>query len=318
MLEYKDMSPSLLNELPAVRGRYSENASLGEVSWFRAGGCAEVLYKPADQDDLAQFLQQCPANVPITVLGVLSNTIIRDGGVKGVVIRLGRDFVRIEDRGDHRLYVGSMTLDMNVALKAAEYGIGGLEFLSGIPGSIGGALRMNAGAYGTEMKDVLVEALYLDRSGALICVGANDLDMKYRHATIPDGAVFVGAVLQGHAEKKSVIDGKIAEIKKARAESQPIKSRTGGSTFANPSSENLIEAGLPDDMKVWQLIDKAGCRGMTIGGAQMSEKHCNFMINTGNAKGSELEQLGDEVKRRVFEEFGVMLRWEIKRLGEPS
>lgn len=309
---------SLLEKLPSVRGRYSENAPLGEVGWFRAGGVAEVLYKPADKDDLSDFLRLCPVDVPLTVLGVLSNTIVRDGGVKGVVVRLGRDFSEISNEGDNIVRAGAVALDVNVALKSVQFGIGGLEFLSGIPGSVGGALRMNAGAYGTEIKDVLIDVEYFDRSGRLVTVTPDDLNMAYRHTDTPDDAIFLGARLQGHTEEPNVIKGRISDIKRRRSESQPIKSRTGGSTFANPSIDELREAGLPEDMKVWQLIDQVGGRGLTVGEAQMSEKHCNFMINVGGATSDDLERLGEEIKRRVFDEFNIMLRWEIRRIGDRA
>ncbi|MGB1077682.1 MAG: UDP-N-acetylmuramate dehydrogenase [Bdellovibrionales bacterium] len=307
---------SLLDQLPKVRGRYSEDAALGSVGWFRTGGSAEILYKPADREDLQDFLKGCPKAVPVMTLGVLSNTIVRDGGVKGVVVRLGRDFADIKNDGDNIISAGAVALDVNVALKSAQFGIGGLEFLSGIPGSIGGALRMNAGAYGTETKDVLLEAQYVDRSGNFVTATPEDLKMTYRHTQTPEGAIFVGARFQGFSDEKENIERKISEIKTRRAESQPIKSKTGGSTFANPDAEELVKAGLPEDMRVWQLIDKVGGRGLMIGGAQMSEKHCNFMINTGTATAKDLENLGEEIKRRVFEDTGIMLRWEIRRIGE--
>ncbi len=306
----------MLHDLPRVRGRYTENAPLGAVGWFRTGGQAEILYKPADREDLIHFLQDCPAHIPVSVLGVLSNTIVRDGGLKGVVIRLGRDFAQIENAGDHVLSVGAMALDMNVALKAAQYGIGGLEFLSGIPGSIGGALRMNAGAYGTETKDVLINAEYLTREGTPVKATPQDMKMSYRHSHAPEDVLFIGAKLQGHSESHDKIISKIAEIKKSREATQPIKSQTGGSTFANPTPQELEDAGLPNTLKVWQVIDQVGGRGLTVGGAQMSEKHCNFMINTGTATSQNLENLGDEIRKRVHEETGLMLRWEIRRIGE--
>ncbi len=305
-----------INDLPMVRGRYTENAPLGEVGWFRTGGRAEILYKPADKQDLIDFLKSCPKSIPVHAIGVLSNTIIRDGGLRGVVVRLGRDFAHIDDMGDQIIHVGATALDMNVALKAAQYGIGGLEFLSGIPGCIGGALKMNAGAYGTETKDVLVEAEYVTRDGTLVTATADDLNMSYRHTDTPEGAVFLSAKLKGFPQAEDVTQGKISEIKAKRSESQPIKAKTGGSTFANPSAEELKSVGLPEDMRVWQIIDAVEGRGLSIGGAQMSELHCNFMINNGDATSHDLEQLGDEIRHRVFKKFGLQLRWEIRRVGE--
>lgn len=304
-----------ISDLPTVKGRYSENAPLGAVGWFRTGGCAEILYKPADKEDLAQFIKECPKHIPVTVMGVLSNTIIRDGGLKGVVVRLGRDFARIEDLGEQMVSAGAVALDINVALKSAQFEIGGLEFLSGIPGSIGGALRMNAGAYGSETKDVLIEAEYINRNGKIVTVTPAEMKMSYRHSEAPDDAIFLGGKFQGYKSSTAEIEEKISEIKSRRSASQPIKSKTGGSTFANPSCEELANAGLSHELRVWQLIDQVGGRGLTIGGAQMSEKHCNFMINTGTATAQNLEDLGEEIRRRVQEQTGIMLRWEIRRVG---
>jgi UDP-N-acetylmuramate dehydrogenase len=304
--------------LPLVRGRYTANAPLGEVGWFRAGGAAEVLFKPEDKEDLVEFLAQCPEEIPVTVLGVLSNTIIRDGGVKGVVIRLGREFAGINIEDDCRVSVGAAAIDVNVAKVVAEAGIAGLEFLSGVPGSIGGALRMNAGAYGMETKDVLVEAQMLNRQGHDIRLPVAAMGMGYRHSAVPETYIFTGAVLRGERGEREKIEAHIAEIKAKRSETQPIKARTGGSTFANPKPEELAAAGQPEGLKAWQLIDRAGGRGLRIGGAQMSELHCNFMINTGAATAAELEELGEKVRRRVEEQTGIVLRWEIKRIGESS
>ena len=327
--------------LPAVRGRYTEDAPLGEMGWFRAGGKAEVLYKPADLEDLQFFLQNVSPYVPVRIFGVMSNSIIRDGGVKGVVIRLGREFAEIETDGEV-VTAGALALDGNVAMAAAKAGIAGLEFYSGIPGTIGGALRMNAGCYGTETKDVLVEARALDKQGNLhrfkplsethdpesigpggsrIYVSDRDpslkMDLSYRHNDLSTDFIFVGAMLEGERGNPEEIKNHIQEIKTRRSESQPIREKTGGSTFANPTASEIEKAGLPEGTKVWQLIDQAGCRGLTIGGAQMSEKHCNFMINIGDATATDLENLGEEVRRRVNEKFGIMLRWEVRRIGEP-
>ena len=301
--------------LPEVRGRYSEDASLGSKSWFRCGGTADVLFKPEDAEDLAYFLKNCPADVPVHVFGVLSNTIIRDGGLRGVVIRFGREFADIKADGN-KINVGALALDAQVAQVAAENGIAGLEFFSGIPGSIGGALRMNAGCYGTETKDVLLECQALDRQGNLHVLKPEDMGMTYRHVEVPEDYIFISAIFQGKQGKPEEVKAHIAEIKDKREGSQPIREKTGGSTFANPSATELTKAGLPEDTKVWQLIDQVGGRGLQIGGAQMSEKHCNFMINTGNATAQDLEELGEEIRRRVAEKYGITLRWEIKRIGE--
>lgn len=304
-----------IDALPAVRGRYSENAPLGAVGWFRCGGCADILYKPADFDDLADFLRQCPVDIPITTLGVLSNTIIRDGGLRGVVIRLGREFAGIEPDG-LRIRVGAAALDGNVAMVAANAGIAGLEFLSGVPGTIGGALRMNAGAYGTETKDVLVEAIALDRHGEKHVMTPAQMGLSYRHSTVPPDYIFTHALFQGVQGDADAIKAHIADIKTKRAATQPIREKTGGSTFANPSAADLAAAGLPEGTKAWQLIDRVGGRGLQVGGAMMSNLHANFMINTGAASATDLEALGDEMIRRVQAGTGILLRWEIKRLGE--
>lgn len=303
-----------LENLPEVRGRYTQNAPLGTKSWFACGGVADVLFKPKDLEDLQNFLLNCPKDVPLMTFGAMSNVIIRDGGVSGVVIRLGREFSNISTDGDV-VIAGALALDANVALKSAEAGIGRLEFLSGIPGSIGGALRMNAGCYDTETKDVLVECETIDRNGKLHRLKPDDMGMTYRHTTTPEDFIFTKAIFQGRKESANIVQERIEAIKEKRENSQPIREKTGGSTFANPKAEDLEKAGLSPETRVWQLIDRVGGRGLTVGGAKMSEKHCNFMINTGNAKSQDLEELGDEVKRRVEEAFGIHLRWEIKRVG---
>lgn len=302
-------------ELPQVRGRYSENAALGQVGWFRCGGTAEILFKPTDLDDLQKFLSECPREIPVTVLGVMSNTIVRDGGIPGVVIRLGREFADIKKTDEVTIEAGAAALDINVANFSAEEGIGNLEFLSGIPGTIGGALRMNGGAYGLETKDILKFAYAVSRNGELHKVSLEEMGMTYRHVDAPEDYIFTGAVFNGIQDDAFRILEKIKQIKEKREASQPIKEKTGGSTFANPTAEELARAGLPDETKTWQLVDKVGARGLMVGGAQMSEKHCNFMINTGTATSADLENLGEEIKRRVLSETGLALRWEIKRLG---
>ncbi|MBU6474922.1 MAG: UDP-N-acetylmuramate dehydrogenase [Alphaproteobacteria bacterium] len=294
-----------LPKLPAVRGRLTYDAPLGQQTWFGVGGPAEVLFKPADKQDLMDFIKNCPREAPVTVLGVASNLIIRDGGIPGVVIRLGRDFADIKTEGT-KIAAGAAALDMNVALAAARASVAGLEFFSGIPGTIGGALRMNAGAYGKETKDVLISAEVLFRDGTVKTMTAAEMDMSYRHNGLPDDVIFLGARLQGETGDPDAIAAKIDEIKTKRAESQPIRSKTGGSTFANP-----------ENGKAWQLIDAAGCRGLKVGAAQMSEMHANFMINTGGATAADIERLGEKVREKVYAQSGVMLRWEIKRVGLP-
>ncbi|MDR3435793.1 UDP-N-acetylmuramate dehydrogenase [Telmatospirillum sp.] len=293
----------LIERLPTVRGRLTADACLASITWFRVGGPAEVLFKPADLEDLATFLAGKPAGVPVTVVGVGSNLLVRDGGVPGVVIRLGRDFAGIDIDGS-KMTVGAAALDLTVATSAWEAGLAGLEFLSGVPGTIGGALRMNAGAYGLEMKDITLSARAFDATGHLHGLSQADLGFAYRRSALPDDWIFVDAELQGHPGDNAEIAGRMADIRAQREESQPLRTRTGGSTFANPPGH-----------KAWQLIDAAGCRGLTKGGAQVSEKHCNFLINTGTASAADIEDLGEEVRRRVFETSGVPLHWEIRRIG---
>ncbi|MEM9468938.1 MAG: UDP-N-acetylmuramate dehydrogenase [Pseudomonadota bacterium] len=302
------------SDLPAVRGRYSENAALGEKGWFQCGGVAEILFKPADLEDLQEFLKNCPAHIAIHIFGGLSNAIIRDGGLPGVTVRLGRDFSKIEIDGES-VTAGALALDTNVAQKSAAAGLGGLEFFSGIPGTIGGAVKMNAGCYSSETKDVLMEVQILKRSGELKTFTPEELEMTYRHTNVASDDIVISATFKGIQEKPETVQKHIEEIKKRREESQPIRDKTGGSTFANPFPEDLIKAGLPEDTKVWQLIDQAGGRGLQIGGAQMSEKHCNFMINTGSARAADLEDLGEEIRARVLDKHGITLRWEIERVG---
>ena len=293
----------LIDRLPPVRGRLTENASLARITWFQVGGPAEVLFKPADREDLVDFLAAKPAEVPVTAIGVGSNLLVRDGGVPGVVLRLGRAFVEAEAEGE-TMMAGAAILDLHLATAAKLAGLGGLEFYAGIPGTIGGALRMNAGAYGRETKDVVLSAEAVDPSGRVHQLAPNDLGHSYRHSTVPEDWIFLRARFAGRPDQPEAIAGRIAEIQQARAESQPIRARTGGSTFKNPPGH-----------KAWQLIDQAGCRGLTVGGAQVSEKHCNFLINRGEASADDLERLGEEVRRRVFETSGVELQWEIRRIG---
>ena len=302
-MSFPDIVPELKARMPQLRGPLIANQPLDTQSWFRTGGPAQALYLPADEDDLAYLLRNLPADVPLTVIGASSNLIIRDGGIPGVVIRLGRAFGKIVAEADHRVRAGAAALDANVARAAQEAGIDGLAFLSGIPGSIGGALRMNAGAYGGETKDVLVEARGIDRAGNARVFGNADMAFSYRKSGAPEDVIFTEALLQGRANDPAAIAAEIARIKKARAETQP-PNKTCGSTFKNPPGH-----------KAWQLIDAAGCRGLTVGGAQVSALHCNFLINLGNATAADIEKLGETVRARVKETSGVALEWEIKRIG---
>ena len=293
----------LIDRLPRPRGRLTADAPLGPQTWFRTGGNAEALFRPADVEDLASFLAALAPEVPVTVLGVGSNVIVRDGGVKGVVIRLMRGFTAVSVEGSE-VVAGAGAPDLNVALTARDRALAGLEFLSGIPGTIGGAFPTNAGASGGELKDVLVSAEAVDRRGIVRTVPAAELGLSYRHSSAPADWIFTSARLRATPGDQLAIARRIAEIDAARVESQP-RSRTGGSTFANPPGH-----------KAWELIDRAGCRGLKRGGAQVSEKHTNFLINTGEATATDIEALGEEVRRRVLETSGVTLEWEIRRIGD--
>lgn len=297
----------LLERLPHTRGKLTPNEPLADSTWFRVGGPAEVLFKPADADDLAYFLKDCPADVPVTVIGLASNLLVRDGGVPGVVVRLGPQFAQIKIEGA-TITAGAGAIDLNVARAAQSSGIAGLEFLCGIPGTVGGGLRMNAGAYGREFTDVVEEVEALDRSGQRHTLYHDQLGFSYRHSSVDESWIFLSAVLQGEEGDPSVIAEKMQEIQKSRAATQPIREKTGGSTFANPKND-------PQKRHAWQLIEAAGCRGLKIGQAKVSEKHCNFLINTGHATAAEIEQLGEDVRNRVREKCGIDLRWEIKRIG---
>jgi len=293
----------LLDRLPPVRGRLSANAPLDKITWFRVGGPAEVMFRPADARDLCDFVRNKPADVALTFVGVGSNLLVRDGGIPGVVVRLGRNFADIKVEGSD-IIAGAGALDGNVAKVAYDNSLGGLEFLSGIPGTIGGALRMNAGAYGREMKDVLQEATAISPRGELETLSLADMAYSYRHCGLDENWIFLSARLQATPGDQVQIGTEMKNIQSARGDSQPVRARTGGSTFANP-----------DGHKAWQLIDAAGCRGLKRGGAQVSEQHCNFLLNTGDATAADLEGLGEDVRRRVFETSGVELRWEIRRIG---
>ena len=290
--------------LPPVRGSITRDAPLKDLVWFRAGGPAEILFRPADVEDLASFLAAKPAGLRVCVIGVGSNLLVRDGGIPGAVVRLSSAFGKIICEGT-RVRAGAAALDGAVARAAADAGIAGLEFLRGVPGTVGGALRMNAGCYGSEIKDVFVEATAIDEKGNKIRLSAADMGFEYRKAKgAGEDLIFVEAVLEGRKDEPAAIRARMEELSANREASQPIKSKTGGSTFKNPPGH-----------KAWQLIDHAGCRGLTIGGAQVSEKHTNFLINTGDATAADLEALGEEVRKRVQGRSGVMLEWEIKRVG---
>jgi UDP-N-acetylmuramate dehydrogenase len=294
----------LLGRLPRPRGRLEANVPLAELTWFRVGGPAEVLFSPADESDLAEMLKQTPADIPVHVIGIGSNLLVRDGGVPGVVIRLGKGFGEIAAEAGNRIRTGTSVPDVRVARFALDHSIGGLTFLRGIPGTIGGALRMNAGAHGGEMKDVLVETVAIDREGARRVLALKDMGYSYRHSAAPEELIFTAAVLQGRPGDPEDIARRMEDITSAREASQPIKSRTGGSTFKNPPGN-----------RAWELIDRAGLRGFAIGDARVSRMHCNFLINEGEATASEIEELGETVRRRVQEQSGIELEWEIKRIG---
>jgi UDP-N-acetylmuramate dehydrogenase len=301
-MSFPNIVPELKARTPELRGRLLANQPLGEFTWFRVGGPAQVFFMPEDENDLAYFLRNLSTETPITVIGAGSNLIVRDGGVPGVVIRLGRGFndVRIEE---HRVTAGTAMLDVMVARAAQGAGVAGLAFLSGIPGTIGGALRMNGGAYGGETKDVLLETRGVDRQGNLRTFSNGEMGFSYRHCSAPDDVIFTAAVLQGRAGEPEQIAGEMATIKKKREATQP-RNRTGGSTFKNPPGHSA-----------WKLVDEAGCRGLTVGGAQVSELHSNFLINLGNASASDIETLGETVREKVKENSGIDLEWEIKRVG---
>ena len=303
----RDLENRLIANLPELRGRLKAEAPLKDLTWFRAGGPAEVLYSPADEADLAYFLKMIPAGIAVTVIGLGSNLLVRDGGIEGVVIRLGRGFGEVKIESGHRVRAGAAVPDVRVARAAAEAGVAGLSFYRGIPGCVGGALRMNGGAHGRETKEVLIEARAVDRKGNAHVLAVADLRYGYRRCGAPEDFIFTEALFHGDPGDPAKILAEMDEIAAYREDVQPIKSRTGGSTFKNPPGH-----------KAWQLIDQAGCRGLTVGDAKVSEMHCNFLINEGNATGADLETLGETVRARVKETSGVELEWEIKRLGIPA
>ena len=302
-MTFPDIVPELKSRLPNLRGRLLANQPLGEFTWFRVGGPAQALFMPEDENDLAYALANLPQDMPVTVIGAGSNMIVRDGGVAGVVIRLGRGFNEIATDDRHRVTAGTAVLDVMVARAAQKASIAGLAFLSGIPGTVGGALRMNGGAYGGETKDVLVEARGVDREGRLRTFSNADMGFSYRHCSVPEDVIFTAAVFQGRAGEPDAIAAEMAAIKAKREASQP-RNRTGGSTFKNPPGTNA-----------WKLIDAAGCRGLKVGDAQVSELHCNFLINLGRATAADIETLGETVRARVEAQSGIALDWEIKRIG---
>jgi UDP-N-acetylmuramate dehydrogenase len=306
MMHGQALIEKLGDRLAGLRGRLTPNAEMDKITWFRAGGLAEVLFQPADEEDLATFLRGVPAEVPLTVVGIGSNLLVRDGGIPGFVIRLSaKGFGEAQVVSPTTIRAGAATPDKRVAALAYEAGIGGFHFYHGIPGAIGGALRMNAGANGVETRERVVEVRAHDRKGDVQTLSNAEMGYAYRHSAAPSQLIFVSALLEGFAEDKTVIKAAMDAVQNHRETVQPIREKTGGSTFKNPEGTSA-----------WKEIDKAGCRGLMIGGAQMSPMHCNFMINTGTATGYDLEYLGETVRARVLEHSGIRLQWEIKRIGD--
>jgi UDP-N-acetylmuramate dehydrogenase len=303
-MNFPDLSGELKARMSGLHGRLLPNEPLAPLTWFRVGGAAQVLFMPEDEADLAYFLAHLPHDIPVTIIGLGSNLIVRDGGVPGVVIRLGRGFGEVKIEAGERVRAGCAVPDVKVARAAQEAGIAGLAFFRGIPGAIGGALRMNGGAYGRETKDALIEARGVDRHGNVHVFANGDMHYSYRHCGAPDDVIFIEALFQGGPGDRQTIAAEMEKITESREATQPIKSRTGGSTFKNPPGH-----------KAWQLIDAAGCRGLKIGDAQVSEMHCNFLINLGGANATDIETLGETVRTRVQQNSGVELEWEIKRIG---
>jgi UDP-N-acetylmuramate dehydrogenase len=302
-MSFADIVAELKSIVPTLRGRLLANQSLAELTWFRVGGPAQVLFMPEDEADLSYFLSRLPIEVPVTVVGLGSNLIVRDGGLPGVTIRLGRGFNEVAIDGLN-VRAGAAVPDVKVARAAQQAGVAGMAFLCGIPGGVGGALRMNGGAYGRETKDVLIEARAVDRAGRVHVLKNADMHYAYRHCGAPDDYIFIQAVFAGERGDPAAIAADMERISKSRGDTQPVKSRTGGSTFKNPPGQ-----------KAWQLIDAAGCRGLRVGDAQVSPMHCNFLINLGNASAVDIETLGETVRRQVKDNSGVALEWEIKRIG---
>lgn len=305
-MAFAELVSEWMERLPDLRGRLTSNAPLSDITWFRVGGPAQVLFTPADEADLIYFLKEMPADVPVFTMGLGSNLLVRDGGVRGVVIRLGKGFGTTEVIGQDRLKAGTAVPDVKVARAAADARIAGLHFYRGIPGSIGGALRMNAGAHGVETKDVLESARAVDRAGNVHELSVDRMGYSYRHCEVPADFIFTQAIFRGRCGESSEILKQMEEVADYREQNQPIRERTGGSTFKNPNGHSA-----------WKLVDQAGCRGLRVGGAKVSEMHCNFLINDGNASGEDVERLGETVRARVKANSGVVLNWEIIRLGEP-
>lgn len=298
------MSDTLPKVMPIVRGKLTPDAPLAKLVWFKSGGNADWLFEPADAEDLSAFLRDLDPAVPVMALGFGSNMIVRDGGVPGVVVRLGKTFAGVERVDETTLRCGGGASGILVSSTARDAGIGGLEFLRSIPGTVGGFVRMNGGAYGREVKDILIECDVVLRSGERATLQLDALGYTYRHSELPEGAVVISATFRGHPEAPEVVQAEMDRIAESREASQPLRTKTGGSTFKNPEGH-----------KAWQLVDAAGCRGLTMGGAQVSEKHTNFLINTGDATSAEIEALGEEVRKRVRANSGVELEWEIQRVG---
>ncbi len=296
--------PSTSSGRASVRGKLKPNAPLAPLVWFKSGGTAETLFEPADRDDLVAFLQSLDPTTPVMALGLGSNLIVRDGGVPGVVVRLGKALAKVEALDAVTLRCGGGASGILVSSTARDAGIAGVEFLRSIPGTVGGFVRMNGGAYGREVKDILVECDVVLRSGEVVTLAADELGYTYRHSELPEQAIVVSATFRGEPGDPAVIQAEMDRIAQSREESQPLRSRTGGSTFKNPPGH-----------KAWALIDAAGCRGLVLGGAQVSEKHCNFLLNLGDATSSDIEELGEEVRRRVAAKTNIMLEWEIQRVG---
>lgn len=296
---------SAVDTLPAVRGKLTAQAPLAPLVWFKSGGAAEWLFEPKDEADLVAFLRELDPATPVMALGLGSNLIVRDGGVPGVVVRLGKPFAAIERVDETTVRCGGGASGILVSSTARDAGIAGLEFLRGIPGTVGGFVRMNGGAYGREVRDILVSARLVLRSGEVVEWSLEQLGYTYRHSAVPEGAVVISATFRGTPGDPAAIGAEMDAIARAREESQPLRSRTGGSTFKNP-----------DGHKAWALVDAAGCRGLTMGDAQVSEKHCNFLLNLGSATSAEIEALGEEVRRRVAEKTHISLEWEIQRVGK--
>ena len=298
-------SHAWIADLPPVRGKIMTRAALAPFTWFRVGGPADVVFLPEDAADLSEFLKNLDPGIPVLTIGVGSNLLVRDGGIEGVVIRLGRNFADVIPRGDARIEAGAAALDANVAKVAAQNGIAGLEFYRGVPGTIGGALTMNAGCYGSETKDILIEAYAITRAGERITISNADMGFRYRHSE-PEGVIYTGALFQGTPDDAAAVTERMEAITARREQTQPIREKTGGSTFKNPEGKSA-----------WQCVDEAGWRGKLFGAAKFSELHSNFMINTGDATAAELEGLGEAVRADVMTKLGIDLHWEIKRIGKP-